>query len=440
MGPETRDERLTKGSARVLTHVRARLRSGVAVAALAVAAALPVANAAATGAPSVAPTGAPSAATGGPLSVAPGAAPTIGASVLTLPNLGPYVQFARVTYNNSSSQYDSKLQLIVVQASYAAKAYVAQLHAENPNIKVLAYQSPWIRPSSDPTGYASCLTGNGSYPANWYMTASTGVREMWTSPVTMYQMDFGNSAFLAACATHAIAMAKSIGADGVFMDGVASSIFWDQLPKKCTTVAQGASATCTSDTLWQNNMTTALGYLTAQLHAQHMLFIGNVSGGNVTGIGNGGPAVWQRFDTQMDGAMEESWTYGTNHAPLPTSEVTNGLANVAWAEAHGKYTMLNDDITNCSSCSGYGMATLMLVGQKLTSYDLSSGSYNNYSAWWASYDKGAGMGVSLGNYSTQANGLMVRRFLNGTIVVNDTTQPITDVVFGTVPAHSAIIH
>ena len=424
MGPETRGERSHRGSARLLSHVRARLRRSVALAGLTLAGALPVANAAATGLPSA----------------SPGAAPTIGGPVLTLPNLGPYVQFARVTYTNASSSYDPKLQLIVVQPSATVKSYVAQLHQENPKIKVLAYQSPWLRPSSDPSGDTTCLAGNGSYPANWYMTSKTGAREVWSSPTTTYQMDFGNSAYLAACAAHAITMAKSIGADGVFMDGIASSIYWDQLPAKCSTVALGASATCTSDTAWQNSMTTALGYLTGQLHAQHLLLIGNVSGGNVTGIGNGGPAVWQRFDTQMDGAMEESWTYGTNHAPLPTSEVTNGLANVAWAEAHGKYTMLNDDITNCSSCSGYGMATLMLVGQGLTSYDLSAGSYNNYSAWWDSYGKGSGLGVSLGNYTTQANGLLVRRFLNGTIVVNDTANPIGDRLFGTVPAFSALIH
>ena len=371
--------------------------------------------------------------------------PTVGVPTppspgLGLPGLGPYVQFGRVTYTNSASQYDPKLQLIVVQASHAAKKYVAQLHSENRNIKVLAYQSPWLRPSSDPSGQTTCLAGKGSYPSSWYMMSSAGQRQTWHSKAgPTYQMDFGNSAYLQACAAHAISIARQIGADGIFMDGVATSVYWDQLPTKCSTTARGASAACTSNATWQNQMTAALSYLTSKLHAQHLMMTGNIGGGNITGIGGGGPAVWQRFDSQMDGAMEESWTYGTNHKPVPASRVQNGLANVAWAEAHGKYTIVNDDITNCSSCSGYGMATLLLVGQRLSSYDLSAGSYNNYSAWWNSYGKGAGMGVALGNYSTQSNGLMVRRFLNGTVAVNDTAHAISDPTFGRVPADSATL-
>jgi hypothetical protein len=367
--------------------------------------------------------------------------PTPPSPGLGLPSLGPYVQFARVTFTNSPSQYDPKLQLIVVQASSAVKKYVAQLHSENRNIKVLAYQSPWLRPTNDPSGLTTCLAGKGSYPSSWYMMSSAGQREAWRSKAgPTYQMDFGNSAYVQACAAHAISIARQIGADGIFMDGLASSVYWDQLPTKCSSTARGASAACTSNSTWQNKMTAAVSVLTGKLHAQHLMMTGNIGGGNITGIGGGGPAVWQRYDSKMDGAMEESWTYGTNHKPVPASRVQNGLANVAWAEANGKYTIVNDDITNCASCSGYGMATLLLVGQRLSSYDLSAGSYNNYSAWWSSYGKSAGMGVALGKYSTQSNGLMVRRFLNGSVAVNDTTHAISDPTFGRVPADSAALH
>lgn len=360
------------------------------------------------------------------------------AGLPSLPSLGPYVQFGRVTYTDSASAYDPKLQLIVVQAGASAKSYVAQLHSEAPGIKVLAYQSMWLRPSGDPAGYTTCLAGSGSYPSSYYMTGTSGTREAWnTTSGTQYQMNFSNPGYVAACAAHAIAIAKSIGADGVFMDGLATTLFYAQLPSSCT--GTGASSACTTNAAWQSAMTGALGTLAGQLHSRGLLLAGNIGGGNDTTRG-GGPAVWQRYDGQMDGAMEESWTYGTNHAPVSATQVNNGLANVVWSEAHGKYTLVNDDVTNCASCSGYGMATLMLVGQGRSSYDLSSGSYGNYSAWWASYGKAAGMGVSLGSYTTQANGLKVRRFVNGTIVVNDTASPITDLLFGTVPADSALIH
>ena len=357
-----------------------------------------------------------------------------------LPSLGPYVEFGRVTYTDSASPYDPKLQLIIVQATSKAKAYVARLKAENPNIRVLAYQSFWLRPSADPQGQTGCLRGSGKYPSNWFMTSSSGHREVWHWPSGLvYQMNFANAAYRQACAQHAIQMARSIGADGVFFDGLATSVFWGALGKSCSSTARGASATCTSNANWQNAMAGALTYLSGRLHAAHLMVIGNVVGGDVPNVGGGGPALWRRYNRPMDGAMEESWVYGTNHRPLPASRVQAGISNVAWSEANGKYTIVNDDITNCSSCSGYGMAALMLVGQGHSSYDLSSGSYTTYSKWWDSYGKGAGMGVALGKYDTLKDGLLVRHFLNGLIVVNDTANPIVDALFGKVPADSAVI-
>jgi len=188
-------------------------------------------------------------------------------------------------------------------------------------------------------------------------------------------------------------------------------------------------------------MTHALSYIAGRLHGAHLLMFGNIVGGNVTFVGGGGPAMWQRYDTILDGAMEEAWAYGTNHHPVTASRLQAGLSNVAWSEAHHKYTVVNDDITSCASCSGYGMAALLLVGQKLSSYDISNGSYNSYDAWWSQYyDKGQRLGNALGNYYTQSNGLLVRRFAAGTVVVNDTTHAINDPVFGRINATSAIIH
>jgi hypothetical protein len=87
------------------------------------------------------------------------------------------------------------------------------------------------------------------------------------------------------------------------------------------------------------------------------------------------------------------------------------------------------------------MAALLLVGQKLSSYDISNGSYGSYSTWWDQYyTKGQKLGGALGNYHQQSNGLLVRRFATGAVVVNDTKHAITDPAFGRVPAFSALIH
>jgi hypothetical protein len=376
-----------------------------------------------------------------------------------LPPLGPYVHFSRVTYTDTPSSNDYKLQVLIVQASYAARKYVASVHRQNPNVRVLAYQSPWLRPAGDPSGVSTCLAGRGTYPSKWFMYGSRGKRQIWHLPHigTMYQMDFANAGFLRACARHAIQEARSIGADGVFMDGLATSVHWAQLPGSCVrsgsaakarpkrrrkrTAVLQASLTCTSNVHWQNTMTRALAYLGGQFHGHNLLFMGNIGGGNVNFTGGGGSTVWERYDSELDGAMEESWTYGTDGRPVPAARLQAGLANVAWAEAHHKYSILNDDITNCSSCSGYGMAALLLVGQKLSSYDISNGSYGSYNSWWSQYyDKGQRLGNAQGNYYTQSNGLLVRRFTYGTVVVNDTTHAINDPTFGRVAATSALIH
>ena len=320
-----------------------------------------------------------------------------------LPPLGPYVHFSRVTYTDTPSSNDSKLQILIVQASYAAKKYVAAVHSHNPTVKVLIYQSPWLRPSSDPGGQTTCLAGKGSYPASWYMYSALGSRQAWHQRHvgTTYQMDFASPAYRRACARHAVQMARSMGADGVFMDGLATSLYWAQLPAGCVTPraaaqrskrrrarrghVRRASATCASNARWQSTMTSALAYLRGQMHGHHLLFMGNIGGGNVNFVGGGGSTVWERYDQELDGAMEESWTYGTDGKPVSASRLQAGLQNVAWAEAHGKYSILNDDIVNCPQCSGYGMAALLLVGQKLSSYDISNGSYGSYSAWWNQY-------------------------------------------------------
>ena len=414
------------------------------------------------GPPSVPSVTTPSPPTGGGGGTPPSSGPG------PLPPLGPYVHFSRVTYTDTPSSNDYKLQVLIVQPSYAARKYVASVHRQNPNVRVLAYQSPWLRPTADPSGETTCLAGRGSYPASWYMRSAHGTRQAWHQPHVgaTFQMDFANGAYLQACARHAIQEARSIGADGVFMDGLATSVHWAQLPASCVSPGAGtpraaasaaarrrhrakpkrkvtlqASLTCTSNTHWQNTMTRALGYLSGQLHGHHLLLMGNIGGGNVNFTGGGGSTVWERYDSQLDGAMEESWTYGTDGHPVSAARLQAGLANVAWAEAHHKYSILNDDITNCSSCSGYGMAALLLVGQKLSSYDISNGSYGSYNNWWSQYyDKGQRLGNAQGNYYTQANGLLVRRFTAGTVVVNDTTHAIDDPTFGHVAATSALIH
>lgn len=354
----------------------------------------------------------------------------------------PLAQFNRVAFSNAVSPSDSHLQVAVVQESYYGPTYVQSLRAADPGIKVVIYQALWWMRPGDKLGYSDCLAGTGSYPSSWYLHNSSGGQEVWSPGTTSakYAMDFANSSYLSTCVANMITKAKAMGADGVFLDGSPTSVHWAQLPSSCS-ISPPASPTCATDANLQNAMTSALAYLDAQMHANGMIAISNISGGNVNFCCHGGSAVWQRYVSQVDGAMQESWTYGTNHLPLPASEVTAGLSNTTWSEANGKYTLLNDDILNCEACDDYGLATMLLVASGRSSYDTANGSYNGtYGTWWPSFSLAQGLGAPLGPYTTLPDKLMVRQFANGWVAVNDTTLPIADPTYGTVAATSAIIN
>ena len=354
----------------------------------------------------------------------------------------PLAQFDRMSYSNQSSPSDAHLQIAVVPDLYATPTYVASLRAASPGIKVLAYQTLWWMRPSDTSGSSDCLPGKGSYPEAWYMHNGAGAREIWGPGTTnaKYAMDFSNRSYLAACAAHVMSVIKATGVDGVFFDGSPTSVHWAQLPTSCT-LSPPASATCATDTNFQTAMTAALAYMASYLHTNGKIVVSNISGGNVAFCCHGGPAIWQKYVSQIDGAMQESWTYGTNHLPLPATEVQAGLLNTAWSEAQGKYTLVNDDITNCESCDDYGLASMLLVAAGLSSYDTANGSYNgNYGAWWPSFATAQNLGAPLGAYTTLPDGLMVRQFAHGWVAVNDTTASIADATYGTVPATSAIIN
>jgi hypothetical protein len=206
---------------------------------------------------------------------------------LPFQSFSPDTQFARLTYTNTPAPADAQMQTVVIQAGRTAPAYIASRRAQSPGITVLVYQSMWLRPGGDAAGETTCLPGHGSYPANWYLHSSSGGPEPLSAVAASagYAMDFANASYVQACAQHAVALAQSVGADGVFLDGAATSVHWAQLPGAC------ASATCGSDGAWQSAMASALTYLAAALHRHHLLFYANVSGGNIDTCCGGGPEV-----------------------------------------------------------------------------------------------------------------------------------------------------
>ena len=347
----------------------------------------------------------------------------------------PDTAFSRITYTDTPLSTDAQMQVVIAQAGTRANGYAANLHAASPGLTVLAYQSFWLRPAGDRGGETTCLPGAGSYPPDWYLRSGAGAPELLNagSVNARFAMDFSNRSYLHACAAHAVAIAHGMGADGVFLDGAATSVQWAQLTSPC------ASSTCRDDGAWQDAMANALSYLAAVLHAHGLKLFANISGGNVDFCCGGGPQVWRRYLGPLDGALQESFTHSTDGRPLPAREVTLGLDNVAFDEAAGKATIINDDVAGCASCVSYGLAATLLVAKGRTSYDIAAGAYGRYATWWPAYRAAAAVGSPVADYETLPDGLLARRFTHGTVIVNDSATPITDAHYGLVPARSGAI-
>ena len=186
----------------------------------------------------------------------------------------------------------------------------------------------------------------------------------------------------------------------------------------------------------QASLTSLLTVAAARLHARGLLLVGNVGGA----FGSF-QSLWRRWGAIMDGAMEESWGYGTDHRPIPQAAVVAELQNAAWSEAHLKYVITNGDLpANSETASTYGLGLALLVARGLTSWNVSEGNYSSYAPWYREYTVAQKLGhPSTRSYKTRADGLYVRRFANGTVAVNATIRTINDRIYGPLAAHSAVI-
>jgi hypothetical protein len=303
---------------------------------------------------------------------------------------------------------------------------------------VLLYKNTVVAPN-DPQGIQGCARWNsslpyGGVPLSWFLMTPSGT-PVWNSHYSLYELDPGNPQVQQACLSMAVSMAKLGGYDGVYWDSISTSLFWASLsPSTCSSTA------CQSNANWQAGMTSFVANVSAGLHASRLLSFGNISGGNSGPQLGGGPAWWDAFQLWgLDGASEESFTSGTNHLPIPFGNWQLELANEAWNEAHGKYLLANADVGSSRALNVYGLATMLLAAGGYSSWDADSGNYYINEFWFPEYDTALKLGTPLGPYSAQANGLYVRRFQNGSVIVNPTTKTISDSVYGNVAAQSGMI-
>ena len=335
--------------------------------------------------------------------------------------VGAPAQFNRVTYNFSTkltmAQEATRYQAIVLQSTNGN--LVASLHASNPNLRILMYTDIKYSRTTDPQGLSVCTsypTDNASHPS-WFLTDQYGHRTTSSQSSADYFMDVGNPAYQQACMSHAIALAKKYGFDGVFMDDVSAWVGWSFRPGVRVPKYSSVSS-------WQSAMYSLVNSAGQTMHQNGMLVVGNIGAATLTS------GLWQKWTGPLDGSMEESWTDGNAGLAQQVPDWPKKLANIAWSEANGKIALLHSYNTT-ETGNTYGMASMMLVANGRSNYSTSSGgSYTSAETWFPEYTTAQQLGAPTGAYTRLANGVYERVFQNGIVLTNPTTSSVPSFSLG----------
>ncbi|HEY6397158.1 MAG TPA: putative glycoside hydrolase, partial [Solirubrobacteraceae bacterium] len=235
------------------------------------------------------------------------------------------------------------------------------LHAINPNLKILLYQSIMHTNAND-YSYMQDVTGCTAYRADlaahpdWFLRDQNGrlVNEPRTTAI--FVLDVANPAYQVQCAVGATALAKQYGFDGVFWDVVVGRLDWEV--NRGIRVAKYARAGS-----WLAAMTSALDYIAPALRRQGLLSIGNIAG-------TPNAAVWENWAGVLDGVEEESWTDGGLGAAQQAPFWSTKLAELAWTQANGKYELVHS-YSGSEAANTYGLASMLLAANGDASYSTS---------------------------------------------------------------------
>ncbi|MEA2144750.1 MAG: hypothetical protein QOG59_337 [Solirubrobacteraceae bacterium] len=327
--------------------------------------------------------------------------------------------FNRETYSYSSSlsltSEAGLYQVMVLQSTDGALVHA--LHAANPALKILVYQHPYFSRASDPAAWSTCTSYQHdlvNHP-NWFLHTASG-QFVTTRGGGNYEMDPANPAYQQACLANAVHLAKTYGFDGVFLDDIAASSVWD-LPAGVTPAAYPSNAA------FQGAMTSLLNAASATLHANGLLVFGNLCGTVIS------PGLWQKWAAMTDGSEQESWTDPGTGIAADTWAWPHKLADIAWSEAHSKYTLLHSYNTSQSG-GGFGLASMLLVAGGWSSYSTSNANYTSAESWYPEYTTAHQLGAPIGPYSKLANGVYSRKFQNGIVLVNPTAAPVASFSLG----------
>jgi hypothetical protein len=323
--------------------------------------------------------------------------------------------FYREDFTYGSGLPDSReanlYRLMVLQWNHASQ--LPALRAANPRLKAFVYQDVLETRASDEPGNGVCTgyAGDLARHPSWFLRDRHGHRIVDRSYPANYLMDVGNPAYRESCVAHAIAKAMSERFSGVYLDNVTPDVGF-ALPSGITVPAYPTPAT------WQAAMSSFVDYATAQIHAHHLLALGNIGGSANY------PGLWEKWGALLDGAEEQSFTDSGSGVVHLLWAWPAQLAHAQWSQANGKYALLH---SNSATEAGntFGLATMLLVGDGDALYSTANANFDGYEKWYPEYTTAEGLGTPLGAYAKLTNGVYQRMFGNGLVLVNPTTKAVS---------------
>ncbi len=270
---------------------------------------------------------------------------------------GSPVLFNRLEYQVTPAtlRADARRYNVMVMWSDSGR-YVQTLHRLNPRLQILMYQNVPFSTTSDQTGGMNCTTvpQDLAHPG-WLARTASGAP---MAAAGNYSTNIGNPGYQRACITHAIALAKARGFNGVFLDGMCAEFSWT-----VPSAIRGRPVQFPTDGAYQSAVYSLLSYAGPAVHGAGLKFYANVSAAD--------SAQWAKWNGPLDGAMEESWTDGGLGLGQQVPFWREKLTNAAWSQAHGKYVLLHS-YNGSETGNTYGLAAMLLVANGHASYTTST--------------------------------------------------------------------
>jgi len=325
----------------------------------------------------------------------------------------------------------------IVQMQYngpSTKTLVDQIHADDPGVIVLMY--------ADPVGEGGFSVGSASNGCVTSAQASAGgpAWQLYDGTTATGTTNMNDTSFDDTCISNAMNQAKSADFDGVFWDQI------DAVPTYTTSTsclnAYGGSDCSIYDNNgvyagWDSMVYTFLQQVDSYDSSDNMKSIINLSGAEGA-PGQAPTAVWDQWNDEVSGAMEESFVGSYLGTSVPYAQWQGELADEQWSEANGKYEMAvhYDPNGNQESLDTYGLASMLLNAGGMTSYSSESESTSLPAAtydFWPEYTAAQTLGAPSGAYTTVTSGgatVYERKFANGIVVVNPTASASASVPLG----------